>query len=44
MMGLLAVARSVCALGREHFLPPVTAWVSSLKGWNIKKRVRAWRT
>lgn len=27
MVGLLAVARSVCALGREHFLPPVAAWV-----------------
>jgi hypothetical protein len=27
MVGLLAVARSVTALGREHFLPPVSAWV-----------------
>ena len=26
-MGLLAVARSITALGREHFLPPVAAWV-----------------
>ena len=26
-MGLLAVARSITALGREHFLPPVSAWV-----------------
>jgi APA family basic amino acid/polyamine antiporter len=27
MVGLLAVARSITALGREHFLPPVAAWV-----------------
>jgi APA family basic amino acid/polyamine antiporter len=28
MVGLLAVARSITALGREHFLPPFLAWVS----------------
>lgn len=28
MVGLLAVARSITALGREHFLPPFLAWVN----------------
>lgn len=28
MVGLLAVTRSIIALGREHFLPPFLAWVN----------------
>lgn len=27
MIGLLAVARSICALGREHFIWPAFGWV-----------------
>ena len=27
MIGLLAVARSICALGREHFIWPIFGWV-----------------
>jgi len=28
MIGLLAVARSICALGREHFIWPIFGWVN----------------
>ena len=32
LVGMLAVARAVCALGREHYVPPIFAVVSPKQG------------
>lgn len=35
LVGMLAVARAVCALGREHYLPPIFGVISPKKGTPI---------
>lgn len=32
MVGMIAVARAACALGREHYVPPIFGVVSQKRG------------